>query len=273
MTEIPQGIDDQGDSATGQKNGAASQARAPFRVCALIPTYDNPETVRSVAEQVRKFIPDVLVVDDHSATLGEQACAALEADGTALVRRRERNGGKGAAVKTGFAFAREQGFTHAFQVDADGQHDLTQIPKFLEIARANPDALLLGCPEYDGSAPRHRVVARKFTRLWVNLEVGGAGIIEDSMIGFRIYPIEAALSVPVWGDRMDFDIEVAVRMVWAGVRTINIPVPVRYLSEEEGGLSHFQPLRDNLRFAALHCRLCTMGCTIWCMRKVGLIKR
>ncbi len=250
----------------------SEEPQSSFRICALVPTYNNPDTVRAVVEAVRQHIPDVLVVDDHSAVPGEKACADLQSDGVALVRRRARNGGKGAAVKTGFAFAKEQGFTHAFQVDADGQHDLTQIPKFLEVARANPDALLLGCPEYDDSAPRHRVVARKFTKFWVDLEVGGSGIIEDSMIGFRVYPVEAALSVPVWGDRMDFDIEVAVRMVWAGVRTINIPIPVRYLTEEEGGISHFQPLRDNLRFGWLHSRLCTIGCTLWCMRKVGLIK-
>lgn len=244
----------------------------PFRLCALIPTYDNPETVRGVVERVRQYIPDVLVVDDHSAIEGERACAAMAEDGTALVRRRERNGGKGAAVKTGFAFALEQGFTHALQVDADGQHDLERIPHMIELARENPDALLLGSPEYDESAPRHRVIARKFTRFWVNLEVGGAGIIEDSMIGFRVYPLAAATSVPVWGDRMDFDIEIAVRMVWAGVPTINVPVRVRYLAEEEGGRSHFQPLRDNLRFFGLHSRLCTIGCTRWAMRRVGLIR-
>lgn len=242
-----------------------------FRVCALIPTYDNPDTVRGVVERVRRYIPDVLVVDDHSGVTGEQVCAEIAAEGTALVRRRERNGGKGAAVKTGFAFARELGFTHAFQIDADGQHDIDAIPVFLEAARENPDALVLGYPRYDDSAPTHRVVSRKFTKLWVDLEVGGAGIIEDSMIGFRVYPLDAATAVSVWGDRMDFDIEIAVRMVWSGVRTVNLPVNVRYLAEEEGGRSHFQPLRDNLRFVWLHSRLCTVGCTQWCMRRLGLL--
>ncbi len=250
----------------------SSLPTAPFRPCAIIPTYDNPETIRGVVERVRAYIPDVLVVDDHSHVAGEQACADLVTTGSALVRRRARNGGKGAAVKTGFAFAQELGFTHALQVDADGQHDLTQIPRMLEIARAQPTALILGSPEYDDSAPRHRMIARKFTRFWVNLEVGGAGIIEDSMIGFRVYPLESALSVPVWGDRMDFDIEIAVRMVWAGVPTVNVPVHVRYLTEEEGGRSHFQPVMDNVRFFGLHSRLCTIGCSRWAMRKLGLIR-
>lgn len=243
-----------------------------FRLCAIVPTYDNPETVRGVVERVRAYVPDVLVVDDHSAAPGERVCAELASDGTALVRRRERNGGKGAAVKTGFAFARELGFTHALQVDADGQHDIDRIPAFVDAARANPGALVLGYPEYDDSAPRHRVVARRFTRFWVDLEVGGRGIIRDSMIGFRVYPLELATSVPVFGDRMDFDIEIAVRMVWAGAPTVNLPVAVRYLSEDEGGRSHFQPLRDNLRFFALHSRLCTIGCTRWTMRRLGLLR-
>lgn len=242
-----------------------------FRCCALIPTYDNPETVRGVVEAVRAYLPDVLVVDDHSAIDGEQVCAALHEEGRALVRRRERNGGKGAAVKTGFAFANSLGFTHVLQVDADGQHDMTRIPAMLEAARNQPDALILGSPEYDDSAPTHRRIARKFTRFWVNLEVGGSGIIEDAMIGFRVYPLAEALAVPVRGDRMDFDIEIAVRMVWAGTPTVNLPVHVRYLAAEEGGRSHFQPIMDNVRFFGLHSRLCTIGCTQWAMKRLGML--
>jgi glycosyltransferase involved in cell wall biosynthesis len=93
-----------------------------FRVCALIPTYDNPQTVRGVVERVRGHISDVVVVDDGSAAAGREAVAALGREGLAQVTRRAQNGGKGAAVKTGFAFARELGYTHALQVDADGQH-------------------------------------------------------------------------------------------------------------------------------------------------------
>lgn len=239
-----------------------------FRPCVVVPTFDNPLTVRAVVERVRETVSDVIVVDDCSGPAGRAACEALEADGLARVRRREVNGGKGAAVKTGLRAARELGFTHALQVDADGQHDLDRAPVFVEAGAERPDALVLAYPEYDDSAPRGRLFARRFTRFWVDLEVG-RGVIRDAMVGFRVYPVEAALAVRC-GDRMDFDIEVAVRLAWAGSPIVNLPVKVRYLSEEEGGVSHFQLVRDNLRFAWLHTRLCT---TAWFRRFLGLFRR
>ena len=187
----------------------------------------------------------------------------------AHVHHRPSNGGKGAAVKTGFAVARELGYTHALQIDADGQHDLSVAPRFLELGREHPDAVLLGYPEYDASAPTVRRVARKFTQWWVDLEAG-RGVIRDSMIGFRLYPLDLAMAVQAPGNRMDFDIEIAVLLARAGASIINVPVRVRYLGEEEGGVSHFQLLRDNLRFARLHSKLCSRLCMEWCLRKLGL---
>lgn len=245
----------------------------PVRCCVLIPTYDNPKTIRGVVEAAREHLPDVVVVDDASGPEGEAACAALARDGLADVVRRATNGGKGAAVKTGFARAAELGFTHALQVDGDGQHDLSRMPAFLDAARQNPRALVLGFPEYDESVPAVRLQARRITKFWVDLEVGGHDVVRDAMVGFRVYPLAPALRAKVWGDRMDFDVEIAVRLAWAGVPIVNLPVPVRYLSEEEGGTSHFQPLRDNLRLGWLHSRLCTVGATMWCLRKLGLVGR
>lgn len=240
------------------------------RYCALVPTYDNPDTVRSVVERLRAFVPDVVVVDDGSGPEGRAACEALARDGLAHVVHRERNGGKGAAVKTGFVAARDLGFTHVLQVDADGQHDIAAAPAFLEASRRAPLAAVFAYPVYDQTAPRGRVAARKITRFWVDLEVGGSGIIEDAMVGFRVYPLDAAIDVGARGDRMDFDVEVAVRLAWAGVRIVNLPVGVRYLTADEGGRSHFQPLRDNVRISLLHSWLCTVGCTRWFIRKLGL---
>jgi glycosyltransferase involved in cell wall biosynthesis len=224
------------------------------RVCALIPTYDNPATVRSVVERVRAYVPDVVVVDDGSGPAGRAAVEALGRDGLAQVTRRPQNGGKGAAVKTGFAFAHALGYTHALQVDADGQHMLEDIPRFLATARAQPEALVLGAPQYDHTAPKGRLIGRQITLFWTRVEVG-RGVITDPMCGFRVYPLPAALAAPRTGDRMDFDIEIAVRMAWMGVPIVNLPTAVRYLAREEGGVSHFHMLRDNLRIAWMHTRL------------------
>lgn len=227
-----------------------------FRPIALVPTFDNPRTVRGVVENLRPHLADVLVVDDGSGPDGRAACEALARDGLATVHRLERNGGKGAAVKAGFALAARRGFTHAFQVDADGQHDLACLPEFLRTAESRPDALILGYPVYDESAPRTRLVARRVTKFWVDVEVGRE-VVRDAMIGCRVYPIDAALRADARGNRMEFDVEIVVRMARAGVPVVNLPVHVRYLTEAEGGISHFRPVRDILRLSWMHSRICT----------------
>lgn len=247
----------------------ASEMASSFRCCLLVPTYDNPLTVRAVVEEGRQYLPDVVVVDDGSHEAGRKVCEQLAVDGLAVVHHRAQNGGKGAAVKSGFEVAHGRGFTHVLQVDADGQHDLEAIPRFLAHARERPRAFVVGFPRYDASAPPVRRFARKFTRFWVDLEAG-KGVIRDSMIGFRVYPLQAALQAGARGDRMDFDIEIAVRLAWSGVPVINEPVTVRYLQPEEGGVSHFQMFWDNARFSWLHSKLMTIKCTNWARRKLGL---
>ena len=229
-----------------------------FRPCVLIPTYDNPRTIRAVVEGARAFVSDVVVVDDGSHEEGRAACADLAREGLAIVAHREVNGGKGAAMKTGFAVAAERGFTHAVQVDGDGQHDLSRIPRFVELASGRPDALVLGYPIYDDTLHKGRYIARLVTRFWNFIEVLGPKL-KDTMIGFRVYPIDAALASGTRGDRMSFDIEIPVRMVWNGVPVINEPVEVRYLTEEEGGVSHYRTLQDTLTISLLHTRLCMEG--------------
>ncbi|MEC7519143.1 MAG: glycosyltransferase family 2 protein [Myxococcota bacterium] len=229
--------------------------RPAFRPCVLVPTYDNPRTIRRVVEAVRAHLPEVVVVDDGSGPEGREACAALAADGLAHVHHRAKNGGKGAAVKTGFEEALRLGYTHALQVDADGQHALEDIPRFLAVAEAHPEALVLGAPVFDESAPTARQIGRRITIFWVNLETGGR-VIQDPMCGFRVYPLADAAAVRAAGDMMDFDPEIAVRLVWAGVPVVNLPTRVRYVTEEEGGVSHFHVFLDNLLISWMHTRLC-----------------
>lgn len=226
-----------------------------FKPCMLIPTYDNPATIRNVVERVREHLSDVVVVNDGSGAEGRAACERLAEDELAHVVHRPKNGGKGAAVKTGFRAAHELGYTHAFQVDADGQHNLDDIPRFLDVARQNPDALILGAPMFDESAPAGRKIGRQITVFWVDVETGGK-VIADPMCGFRIYPLDQAVQVRVPSDMMDFDPEVAVKLVWRGVPVINLPTKVRYVSREEGGVSHFRLFKDNVLISWMHTRLC-----------------
>ncbi|PRQ03692.1 Undecaprenyl-phosphate mannosyltransferase [Enhygromyxa salina] len=222
-----------------------------FSPCAVIPTYDNPDTVREVVELVREHVP-VILVDDGSDAPGRAVVEAIGAEGLAQVHHRSQNGGKGAGVTTGFELARAAGYSHALQVDADGQHALEDIPAFLDAARAQPEALILGAPVYDDSAPTGRLVGRQITRFWTNIETYGR-VIDDPMCGFRVYPVEAACALaPRCGQRMDFDIEIAVRLVWAGLPVVNLPTKVRYHAD---GVSHFHLVRDNLRISWMHSKL------------------
>ena len=226
----------------------------PFRPCILIPTYDNPGTIRKVVLAVRELCGDVVVIDDGSGEANRRAVEALGQEGLAIVFRRPKNGGKGAAVKTGFQVALDAGFTHALQVDADGQHELEDIRTFLEIGRANPAAVVLGQPIFDETAPTHRKILRRVTIFWTRREVGDDRV-GDPLCGFRLYPLAPALATRTPGDRMDFDPEIVVRLSWMGLRFVHVPTKVRYFSAAEGGVSHWRAFEDNWLIGKMHTRL------------------
>jgi glycosyltransferase involved in cell wall biosynthesis len=225
-----------------------------FRPCVLVPTFDNPATVRRVVERARGYVDDIVVVDDGSGVEGRAAVESLARESLAHTVFRKRNGGKGAAVKTGFVAARDIGCTHALQIDADDQHAIEDVPRFLDAARSDPQAMVLGAPIFDGAAPRSRIIGRKISQFWVNIETFGR-VIDDPLCGFRVYPLDVAIAVGARGNAMDFDPEIAVRMVWAGVRVINLGTRVRYVPAEEGGVSHFRMGRDNLLISWMHTRM------------------
>ncbi|MCP4873795.1 MAG: glycosyltransferase family 2 protein [Proteobacteria bacterium] len=219
-----------------------------FRPCAVVPTYENPDTIGRVVERLKAHLDAIIVVDDGSGPAGAAAVDALQ--GVDVVRL-SANHGKGAAVLAGFDRASEQGFTHAVQVDADDQHDIDDLPRFLEASRSAPDALVCGVPIFDASAPRRRVIGRKISVFWVNLEVG-RGVIQDPLYGFRVYPVEASRAVGCRAYRMGFDTDLAVRLVWRGTPTVNLPTKVSYF---EGGVTHFHPFRSNWALSRLHTGL------------------
>jgi polyprenyl-phospho-N-acetylgalactosaminyl synthase len=225
-----------------------------YRACVLIPTYDNPATIARVVTAARAHWREVIVVDDGSGPEAAAQIGALERAGLAHVHRRASNGGKGAAVKDGLRAARELGFTHALQVDADGQHDLADIPRFLALSEQAPESLVLGQPLFDASIPRARRYGRQISVFWAAVETWSRAV-GDPLCGYRVYPIEAALGAGARGDRMDFDPEIAVRMVWRGVPVQKLATRVRYIARADGGVSHFQGFRDNVRISWAHTRL------------------
>jgi glycosyltransferase involved in cell wall biosynthesis len=235
-------------------SGTSSELRA----CVLIPTYDNPVTIARVVRAVRVHCPDVVVVDDGSGPEAERVIVELAEQGLAHVHRRATNGGKGAAVKDGLRAAAALGYTHALQVDADGQHNLEDIPRFLAAARSAPTHMVLGQPKFDASVPAARLYGRRISVVWAAIETLG-NRVGDPLCGFRVYPIADALAVRTRGDRMDFDPEIVVRMVWRGVPVTKLETQVRYIAAADGGVSHFQGVRDNVRISLAHTRLVCEG--------------
>jgi glycosyltransferase involved in cell wall biosynthesis len=225
-----------------------------MRVCALIPIFDHGSTIEKV---VSELPPDLfcLIVDDGSAAATREALQrATAARANTEVVRCDRNNGKGAALKTGYEAARVRGFTHVVQLDADGQHRAGDVPRFLAAMRAHPEALVLGVPEFDASAPIARIYARQLSRGLVWLACLSRAV-PDPLCGFRGVPLAPALAVIAstrTGDWMDFEPELAVRMVWQGTSIATLPTRVIYPTD---GISHFSLARDFPRLAWLYLRL------------------
>ncbi|MGC1044583.1 glycosyltransferase family 2 protein [Pantoea agglomerans] len=226
---------------------------APFSPCVVIPCYNHGAMMASVLARLAPFNLPVIVVDDGSDAATQLQLATLHAPQLSLLRL-DSNQGKGAAVIHGLRAAAARGFTHAVQLDADGQHQAEDLPLMLAEAERYPDALISGQPLYDDSIPKSRLYGRYITHFWVWIETLSLSI-RDSMCGFRVYPLAATLALcdrRAIGQRMDFDTEIMVRLYWQGTRSRFIPTRVTYPAS---GLSHFDALYDNLRISWMHTRL------------------
>ncbi|MBJ9113496.1 glycosyltransferase [Citrobacter sp. FDAARGOS_156] len=226
-----------------------------FSPCVLIPCYNHGAMMSGVLDRLQPFNLPCIVVDDGSdkTTQDELARLAAEYSNLTLIRL-PVNAGKGAAVISGIQAAADAGFSHAVQVDADGQHAIEDIPRLLALAKEHPAALISGQPIYDDSVPRSRLYGRWVTHIWVWIETLSLQL-KDSMCGFRVYPVAPTRQLAqrvTLGKRMDFDTEVMVRLYWQGNPSYFIPTRVIY---PQDGLSHFDALKDNLRISLMHTRL------------------
>jgi predicted LPLAT superfamily acyltransferase len=226
-----------------------------FKACAILPSRNHHLAVGAVVRALRASGLRVFILDDGSAEPARSALARLHAPGEGvIVHRFDTSQGKGGAVIKGFEQANAAGFTHAVQVDADGQHDLSALGNLLAAAEADPQALIVGSPEFDGTMPPGRRIGRWITHFWVCIELLSPRIV-DAMCGFRVYPLAhvmALLRDEYVGPGMEFDIEILVRLAWRGVPLLPSPVRVTYPS---GNTSNFDLVRDNWRITKTHTRL------------------
>ncbi len=227
-----------------------------FRPCIVIPVYEHAEPLWNVLDRLRPLETPCIVIDDGSGKACRLALEKLAAQRSAQVTldRLPVNAGKGAAVKAGLRLAARLGFSHALQVDADGQHDLKALPGLLAAAEREPGAVICGAPDFDASVPAARLYGRRLTNFWIKVNTLSTAI-PDGMCGLRVYPLAATLAVldaGRTGNRMDFDPEVLVRLKWAGLVLRFLPVTVNY---PEGGVSHFRLGLDNTLISWMHTRL------------------
>ena len=224
----------------------------------IIPSYNTGTKVYDTVREARRQWAPVWVVVDGSTdgtAEGLQRMAAKDPQLKVLVLPVNR--GKGSAVLAGLQAAQAAGFTHALAMDSDGQHPADLIPVFMRASLERVDAMILGRPVFDASAPLLRVRGRRVSNAWTDLETLGAGIA-DSLYGFRVYPVAPLVEImrrQRWMRRFDFDTEAVVRLAWRGVRPINVDAPVKYLRADEGGVSHFRYGRDNALLTWMHLRL------------------
>jgi glycosyltransferase involved in cell wall biosynthesis len=238
-------------------------------VCGLVPVYNNPKTIGKVVAGLQHYMKDVIIADDGSNTETQTIIEQLVAQDPEHIHIQHLpvNRGKGAAVKAGLQCALDLGFSHALQVDADGQHDLGDIPQFLEHMHTAPDALILGAPQFGEDIPAIRKYGRKLTTLMIALEAGTLKL-PDAMCGFRIYPVAATCALHTLCARMCFDPEIMIRAHWAGIPVQAVPTRVRYLSAEEGGVSHFRGVHDNVLNVGLHTLLVLQAPLRWLLRYI-----
>lgn len=226
-----------------------------MKLCIIIPNYNHVQVIDEVLRELSELGLPIIMVNDGSndaASAVMRDCEKRFAQLTLV--EHTHNQGKGGAVQTGLVTADEMGFSHAIQVDADGQHDLSDINKLLSLAKHHPDCVISGQPIYDSSVPKVRLYSRYITHFWVWVETLSFAI-KDSMCGFRCYPVKPAATLireVTLGKRMDFDIEILVRLYWRGVNTEFMPTKVIY---PEGGSSHFRAFQDNVIISWMHTRL------------------
>ncbi|MCH1931069.1 glycosyltransferase family 2 protein [Shewanella sp. A25] len=233
----------------------AAKEVAAIKSAFVIPNYNHSAAIAKTLEELKAFNLPCYLIDDGSNDETRYLLQSLAAqhDWVTLLQH-PYNRGKGAAVMTGLRRAYRDGFTHALQVDADGQHNLSDIPALLAKAEEQPLALISGKPEYDESVPKGRLYGRYLTHFWVWVETLSFDI-KDSMCGFRVYPLAATEQLfreQALTERMDFDIEILVKLYWQGVDILFQPTKVIY---PENGVSHFQGITDNVRITKLHTRL------------------
>jgi glycosyltransferase involved in cell wall biosynthesis len=216
-----------------------------LKVCVIIPTYNNGNTILHVLDEVKACCEHIIVVNDGSTD--NTASLLNNHDDFELVEY-QPNKGKGFGIRQGFKHALALGFDYAITFDADGQHFADDLKTFAERLREEQGGLFIGARNIaaDGM-PAKNTFANKFSNFWFWVETGFK--LPDTQSGFRLYPIKHYRRSRFFTKRYEFEVEVLVRSAWAGIKIISLPINVRY---PEDRVTHFRPLADFTRISILN---------------------
>ena len=222
-----------------------------YKVCVIIPTYNNHKTLKRVLDSVLQYTSNVIVVNDGST---DSTAQILEAYSHLEQIHHSENRGKGMAIRSGFKKAVDLNYNYAITIDSDGQHFASDIPGFIAALETDADALLIGSRNMtQENVPKKSSFGNKFSNFWFWFETGIK--LEDTQSGFRLYPLQK-IPARFFTNKFEFEIEVIVRSAWKNIPVKNIPVQVLYDPEER--VSHFRPFKDFTRISILNTVLVTI---------------
>lgn len=237
-----------------------------IKYCAVIPAYQNGNTIADVVRRTLVVCPDVIVVDDGSTDGTPEQLSGL----AVTIITHKVNKGKGCALITGFKAAALKGFTHVITLDADAQHFPEDIPMLTQASESDPRDIIVGCRNLTSdNMPRQNTFANRFSNFWFRIQTGQR--LEDTQSGYRIYPLDSLHGVGLVTSRYEAELELMVFAAWNGVSMKGVPVRVWYAPEGER-VSHFRPFMDFFRISVLNTVLCfgaiLYGLPMWLIRKV-----
>ncbi|MGC3948598.1 MAG: glycosyltransferase family 2 protein [Chryseolinea sp.] len=234
-----------------------AEIRSLFRlhkICVLIPTYNNAQTLERVVNDVLSYTEQLIVVNDGST---DSTSRILEQFSDVRKVSYEKNRGKGYALRTGFAFALSEGFDYAITMDSDGQHFAADLPSLLTAFKEIPEAIIVGARNMDQTTvPGKSSFGNKFSNFWFWVTTGIR--MQDTQSGYRLYPIRRMRNINFHTRKFEFEIEVLVRSSWDGIPVVNVPVKVFY-PEKGKRITHFRPFKDFTRISILNTVLVTIA--------------
>ena len=226
-----------------------------MRICVIIPTYNNANTLKSVIDGCLKWTSSIIVVNDGS-TDHTLSILSEYSDKLSIISY-TRNKGKGYALKKGFKYARSFGFNYAITIDSDGQHYPSDIPLFVEAISKKPNSLIVGSRNIAAkNMPSGNTFANKFSNFWFRIQTLQS--LPDTQTGYRLYPLNNIGSLWWLTSRYEAELELLVFAAWHGVKLIPIPIQVYYFPKSQR-VSHFRPGIDFLRISILNTILCMLA--------------